>query len=106
MAESLLQVILTKTAPQKPVPPPARSAAPESPASPPAKSTASAPAPPPTIASAPEKPPEPPRAAVQFFPTTAPAFANRGTVADYFLRLQWVELQMAQDLHAGRGCNR
>ena len=100
MAESLLQVILTKTASQKPVPPPARSTAPESAAPPPAKSRPSAPAPPapaPTTPSAPEHPPEPPRAAVQFFPTTTPAYANRGTIADYFLRLQWVELQMAQN---------
>ena len=86
-AESLLQVTRPKTAPEKPTPPSAKSAAP-------------APAPPtpaPATASAPENPPEPPRAAVQFFPTAAPAFANRGTVADYFLRLQWVELQMAQN---------
>ncbi|MEO8372435.1 MAG: SNF2-related protein [Candidatus Solibacter sp.] len=74
-----------KSAPKKTAPPPARSPAP---------------APPPPVAQAatpPPKPPEPPRVAVQFFPPTAPAFSNRGTIADYFLRRQWTELQMAQN---------
>jgi superfamily II DNA or RNA helicase len=88
-AQSFVQIIRPETAPDKPAPPPAKSAA----------HVPAAPVPAPVAALAPslEKPPEPPRAAVQFFPTAAPAFANRGTVADYFLRLQWVELQMAQN---------
>jgi SNF2 family DNA or RNA helicase len=44
-----------------------------------------------------EEPPEPPRAAVQFLPAAEPVFAAQGTVADYFLRRQWIELQMAQN---------
>ena len=86
-AESFLQLTRPKPAPEKPAPPPAKSAAPAPP--PPAPITAPAPAP--------EKLPELPRAAVQFFPTATPAFANQGTVADYFLRRQWIELQMAQN---------
>ena len=58
----------------------------------PASASASA-APRPT---APEKPPEPPRAAVRFFPTPRPPSPIEGTVADYFLRRQWMELRMAQ----------
>jgi SNF2 family DNA or RNA helicase len=86
-AESFAQIIRSETAPQRPAPPPAKSR-PSAPASP---------VPEPATAPALEELPEPPRAGVQFFPTAAPAFANRGTVADYFLRLQWVELQMAQN---------
>jgi SNF2-related domain len=85
-AESFLQFTRPKAAAEKPAPPAAKSAAP-------APITAPAPAPAPVLV----KPPEPPRAAVQFFPTAVPVFANRGTVADYFLRRQWTELQMAQN---------
>jgi len=87
VAESFLRFAQPKPAPAKPAPTPA-------------KSTAPAPAPPaalPPRAPAPAQPPEPPRAAVQFFPTATPAFNNTGTVADYFLRRQWTELQMAQN---------
>ena len=84
-AESFLQFARLKAAPEKPAPPAAKSAAPAPP--PPA----------PITAPAPEKSPEPPRAAVQFFPAAPPAFAHEGTVADYFLRRQWTELQMAQN---------
>jgi len=41
--------------------------------------------------------PELPPVRVQFLPAATPGFANAGTVADYFLRLHWVELQMAQN---------
>ena len=34
---------------------------------------------------------------MQFLPAAAPGFANPGTVADYFLRRQWIELRMAQN---------
>jgi SNF2 family DNA or RNA helicase len=34
---------------------------------------------------------------VQFFPAATPGFANPGTVADYFLRRQWIELRLAQN---------
>jgi superfamily II DNA or RNA helicase len=84
-AEAFLQLSWPQVARQKPAPPPTKPAAPP----PPAPLSAPAPAPP--------QPPEPPRAAVQFFPTATPAFANAGTVADYFLRRQWIELQMAQN---------
>jgi hypothetical protein len=84
-AESFVQFARLKAAPEKPAPPPAKSATP-------------APRPPAAVtAAAREKPPEPLRAAVQFFPTRPPAFAHEGTVADYFLRRQWTELQMAQN---------
>jgi len=83
-AESLLQVTRPNPGPERPAPP--------------VKSAASAPLPPvPINVPAPDEPPELPRAAVQFFPTATPAFANQGTVADYFLRRQWIELQMAQN---------
>jgi SNF2 family DNA or RNA helicase len=67
---------------EKPAPSPPKPAAP----SPPAPT-------PPT----PEKPPELPAVGVQFFPAAAPGFANLGTVADYFLRRQWIELRLAQN---------
>jgi SNF2 family DNA or RNA helicase len=86
-AEAFVQLTRPKPAPEKPAPPAAKSAVPAPP--PPAPITAPAPAP--------EKLPELPRAAVQFFPTATPAFANQGTVTDYFLRRQWIELQMAQN---------
>jgi len=79
---SRAQAFLTSKLPK---PEPAREPAP------PLAAQASAPAP------SPVKPPELPRAAVQFFPTPAPQFATPGTIADYFLRRQWVELQMAQN---------
>jgi len=63
-----------------------------------------APAPPKPSAEAPRQaarpvPPAPelPPVRVQFLPAATPGFANAGTVADYFLRLHWVELQMAQN---------
>ena len=63
----------------------------------PAPAKPSAPPPPtPAPAPPPPKPPQP-RAAVQFFPTPTPAFAQPGTIADFFLRRQWIELQMAQN---------
>jgi superfamily II DNA or RNA helicase len=77
-AESFLQLTRPEPAREKPAPAPAKSAAP---------------APPP----APEKPPQPSRAAVRFFPTDTPAYASAGTVADYYLRRQWMELRMAQN---------
>jgi SNF2 family DNA or RNA helicase len=80
--------LFLQTAPPKPAP---------EPAPPPSKSAAPLPAPAPIAAPAPEKTPEPPRTAVQFFPIAIPAFANAGTVADFFLRRQWTELQMAQN---------
>jgi len=67
---------------QKPAPSPPKAAAPSPPM----------PAPP-----VPEKPLELPAVGVQFFPAAAPAFANLGTVADYFLRRQWIELRLAQN---------
>ena len=82
-AESFVKLIRPKPAREKP-------------ALPPVKSVVPAPLPPAPVP-APEILPEPPRAAVQFFPTAAPAYANRGTIADYFLRRQWMELQMAQN---------
>jgi SNF2 family DNA or RNA helicase len=67
---------------EKPAPSPPKPAAPSAqPAAPPE----------------PEKPPELPAVGVQFFPATAPGFANPGTVADYFLRRQWIELRLAQN---------
>src|ERR1035438_2433281 len=84
-AESFVQFARLKAAPEKPAPPPAKSATP-------------APRPPAAVtAAAREKPPDPLRPAVQFFPPRPPAFAHEGTVADYFLRRQWTELQMAQN---------
>jgi superfamily II DNA or RNA helicase len=80
-AKSFLQLTRPEPAREEPAPPPAKSAAPAPPAPPPA----------------PEKPPQPSRAAVRFFPTDAPAFASAGTVADYYLRRQWMELRMAQN---------
>ncbi len=52
---------------------------------------------PPPAAPNSEKPPELPAVGVQFFPAAAPAFANPGTVTDYFLRRQWIELRLAQN---------
>jgi SNF2 family DNA or RNA helicase len=70
-----------------------RRAAPmEKPPEPPAKPAATPPPPP-----NPEKPPESPAVGVQFFPVAAPGFTNPGTVADYFLRRQWIELRLAQN---------
>ena len=63
------------------------------PAAPPKPAAPSPPATPPN----PEKPSEQPKVGVQFFPAAAPAFANVGTVADYFLRRQWIELRLAQN---------
>ena len=84
-AESFLRVTRSKPARERPAPPPVKSAA-------------SAPPPPePINVPVPDKPAELPRATVQFFPTATPAFANQGTVADYFLRRRWIELQMAQN---------
>jgi len=34
---------------------------------------------------------------MQFVPAAAPDFANSGSIADYFLRRQWIELRMAQN---------
>jgi len=62
--------------------------------SPPKPARPSPPMPAPPI---PEKPPELPAVGVQFFPAAAPGFANLGTVADYFLRRQWIELRLAQN---------
>jgi SNF2 family DNA or RNA helicase len=73
-AETFVRVYRPRDAGEEPAPPPPKPAAP-----------------------APPKPPETPRAAVQFFPTATPAFDHTGTVADYFLRRQWMELQMAQN---------
>jgi superfamily II DNA or RNA helicase len=67
---------------EKPAPSPPKPAAPN----------AQPPAPP-----EPAKPPELPAVGVQFFPATAPGFANPGTVTDYFLRRQWIELRLAQN---------
>jgi SNF2 family DNA or RNA helicase len=55
------------------------------------------PSPPPEAPTKAEKPPELPPVGVQFFPAAAPGFANPGTVADYFLRRQWIELRLAQN---------
>ncbi len=81
-AQSFLQSTLPQPAPEKHEPVRVQAAAPA-----------------PVTSPAPDRPraPEPPRAAVQFFPTSTPAFATPGTVADYFLRRQWIELQMAQN---------
>jgi len=84
-ATSLLQVFPLKFFGEKPAPARVKSAA------------SASPPPVPEIAPPAGKPHETPRAAVQFFPTATPAFANEGTVADYFLRRQWIELQMAQN---------
>src|SRR5256885_2086119 len=46
---------------------------------------------------APRKAPEPQRVGVEFSVAATPSFANVGTVADYFLRRQWMELRMAQN---------
>ena len=78
-AEALCQDVRLRTPPEKPAPP-----------SP--KPPAAEPAPPRQ-----EKPPEPARVGLQFLPAAAPGFANPGTVADYFLRRQWIELRMAQN---------
>ncbi len=69
---------------------PAAAAAPPPPPRPPA----AGPAPP--AAPATEKPPEAPRVRVQFLPAAAMGFDSTGTVADYFLRRQWIELRLAQ----------
>jgi SNF2 family DNA or RNA helicase len=45
----------------------------------------------------PEPPPEIPRADVRFLPATAPAYAQRGSVTDYFLRRRWIDLRLAQN---------
>jgi SNF2 family DNA or RNA helicase len=78
-AEALCQNARFRRPPEKPAPPP-----PKPPAAEPV---------PPTV----EKPPEPARVATQFLPAPTPGFANPGTVADYFLRRQWIELRMAQN---------
>jgi len=44
-----------------------------------------------------EQAPEVPRVTVQFFPATAPRFANSGSLTDYFLRRQWIELKLSQN---------
>jgi superfamily II DNA or RNA helicase len=88
MAEAFLQFAKLKTGNENPATP-----APETPATPAPKPTSPAPSP----APAPAQAPEAPRAAVQFFPTATPDFNHAGTVADYFLRRQWTELQMAQN---------
>lgn len=77
-AESFCRFPVPKPAHEKPALPSPKAAAPEPP--PPAPAPA----------------PEPPRVTVQIFPTATPAFAHSGTIADYFLRRQWTELQMAQ----------
>ena len=41
--------------------------------------------------------PEPPHASVQFLPAAMPAFTQVGSLADYFLRRQWIELRLAQN---------
>jgi SNF2 family DNA or RNA helicase len=61
---------------------------------PPPKPAAASPPPP---APSQLKPLETPAVSVQFFPAATPAFANPGTVADYFLRRQWIELRLAQN---------
>jgi SNF2 family DNA or RNA helicase len=67
---------------EKPAPPPpAPPAPPREPPSPPQ----------------PEQRPGPPRVSVQFFPPAEPGFTNPGTVADYFLRRQWIELRLEQN---------
>jgi SNF2 family DNA or RNA helicase len=65
---------------------------------------AAVPAPKPAPAPAPaapearrEEPPKPEsRVAVQFLPAAAPGFPSIGTLADYFLRRQWLDLRLAQ----------
>jgi SNF2 family DNA or RNA helicase len=44
-----------------------------------------------------DKAPEPPRATIQFLSPAAPPFAHPGTLAEYFLRRQWIELRLAQN---------
>src|SRR5213078_4056043 len=44
-----------------------------------------------------EQAPEPPRTTVNFLPAATPAFADSGTLADYLLRGQWIELRLAQN---------
>jgi len=78
-AEALCRNARFRTPPEKPAPPP-----PKPPAAEPARPTQ-------------EKPPEAARVATQFLPAPPPGFANPGTVADYFLRRQWIELRMAQN---------
>jgi len=63
----------------------------------PSTSKPAAPSPPPAAPAEPDKPPELPGVGVQFFPAASPGFANLGTVADYFLRKQWIELRLAQN---------
>jgi SNF2 family DNA or RNA helicase len=63
----------------------------------PAPPKPAAPGPPMPAPPIPEKPPELPAVGVQFFPAATPGFANPGTVADYFLRRQWIELRLAQN---------
>ena len=59
------------------------------------KPTEAAPAPKPAAVATPAA--ARPVASVQLFPTVQPAFDQAGTLADYFLRRQFVELQMAQN---------
>jgi len=44
----------------------------------------------------PGAPAPPPRAGLRFLPTGAPGFESRGTVADFFLRRQWIALRLEQ----------
>jgi len=81
-AEALCEDARLRTPPEKPAPPPPK---------PPA--TEPVPPPPPRV----EKAPEPARVSTQFLPAATPGFADPGTVADYFLRRQWIELRMAQN---------
>jgi SNF2 family DNA or RNA helicase len=82
-AEAYCQTLREKSQLEKRAPPP--------PPKPPAA------APKPSAPPQPEKTAEPPRAAIQFFPPAAPSFAQPGTLADYFLRRQWIELRLAQN---------
>ncbi len=52
---------------------------------------------PPPPSPAVEKLPETPKVGVQFLAAAAPDFTHTGTVADYFLRRQWLELRLAQN---------
>ena len=69
------------------------STAPAPPSPVPAAAPPPAPKPPPPQ---PEARSEPPRAGVQFLPAPVPGFANPGSLSDYFLRRQWMELRLAQ----------
>jgi tetratricopeptide (TPR) repeat protein len=44
-----------------------------------------------------DKAPEPLRATLQFFSTATPSFSHPGTLVEYFLRRQWIELRLAQN---------